>query len=197
MHQRDRQRRLADAAQAQHTHYPAALLDRPAGEQGQFLLAPIEAGHIQRVAPIHPRLPQSRKSTDTVSATDLFVPDVHQRGCVLTEQLAQPQLIQEHLLMRCMPERPDLLGLAPGGKDSLPQTQGNEGFEMLGFGITLADLPPPDRVAGDPEMVSQSGLGQPGRHAQRQHELPEGRVLLSIRRFLHESSPFRTTTRPN
>ena len=60
--------------------------------------------------------------------------------------------------MRSMPERPDLLGLAPGGKDSLPQTQDNEGFEMLGFGITLADLPPPDRGPGDPQEMGKSGL---------------------------------------
>ncbi len=55
VHRGDHQRRLADAAHAQHTHHSTARLSHPLGEQRQFLLAPVEGGHIQRLAPIHPR----------------------------------------------------------------------------------------------------------------------------------------------
>jgi hypothetical protein len=107
----------------------------------------------------------------------------------------QPQLIEQHLLVRRTPERPDLLGLAPGCKGLLVHTQGKKLLEMLGFGITLADLPPSNRVAGDLKPLSQSGLGQPDRHAQRQHELTEGIIALTIGGSLHGPSPFRMSQR--
>jgi uncharacterized protein DUF1003 len=80
----------------------------------------------------------------------------HPWGRWLGQQPLQPRVIQHHLLMRRLPEGTDLLGLSPGCKDVLPQSQGNEGFEMLSFGITLADLPVSYRVPGDREQISQN-----------------------------------------
>ncbi len=72
MHGTDHQRRLADAAHAQHAHHPAALLDHPLGEESQFPLAPVEGRHGERVAPIHPWPPRRRRSEDVVNATGLL-----------------------------------------------------------------------------------------------------------------------------
>ena len=57
------ERRLTDAAQAQHAHHPTALPHHPLGEGGQFPFAPIKARHIQRVTPIHPWTTSSRYSS--------------------------------------------------------------------------------------------------------------------------------------
>jgi len=62
--------------------------------------------------------------------------------------------------MRRMPERTDLLGLAPGRKDPLLYPQRNEGFEMVGFGITAACLPLRYCAPGDMQQVGQSRLRQ-------------------------------------
>jgi hypothetical protein len=50
---------------------------------------------------------------------------------------------------------------------------------MVSFGIRLASFPSSDRTSGNAKDLSQSCLGQPDRHAQRQHPLTEGTIELS------------------
>jgi hypothetical protein len=78
----------------------------------------------------------------------------------LLEQGGEPGLIEEHLLVRRLPQGTDLLFLAPGGKGLLPHTQGQQRFEMFSFGITLACLPPSDRFARDAQVFGQTRLRQ-------------------------------------
>jgi len=88
------ERRLADATHTQHAHHPTALLDHPAGELRQFLPAIIEAWHIERLAPIHPRFTRYRRNAQHVSHMGLLARGVHPRGNGLSEQPLQPGLIQ-------------------------------------------------------------------------------------------------------
>src|SRR5439155_10477924 len=113
----------------------------PAREPCQFLLASIEAGHIQRLAPIHPRFALREWGTDSAGTTDLLDRDFHQRVRRLSEQPLQPRLIQQHLLVRRLPEHADLLGLTPGGKGLLLHPRGNELFEAFSYGVAAACLP--------------------------------------------------------
>ena len=112
-----------------------------------------------------------------------------------SEQAAQPVLIQQHLLARRLPERADLLFLAPGGKGVLLHAQRDERFEAFGFGVAEAPLPLRHGAPGDPEGLGQPRLRQPEVGAQRQHQLPEGIVSLTVRVALHERPPFRVTRR--
>ena len=106
-----------------------------------------------------------------------------------SQQVTQPVLIQQHLLMRCFPQGADLLLLAPGGKGLLLHCQGNELFEVVGFGITTAGLPTGDGAPVDMQHLRQAGLGQAETHPQGQHQLAEGIVQLMVRVSLHERSP--------
>jgi len=106
-----------------------------------------------------------------------------------SEQVTQPGVIQQHLLVRRLPQRADLLFLAPGGKRLLLHPQGNELFEAFGFGITTAGLPAGDGAPVDMQHLRQAGLGQAETHPQGQHQLAEGIVSLAVRVSLHERSP--------
>ncbi len=143
VHQANDQRRLANAAHAQHAHHPAALLEHPPGQQRHFPLAPIEGRHRERVAPIDSRS-ASRLSHGLVTGTSLLDRlrrRERRRGTLLGKQLCEPQFIQQNLLMGRFPECADLLGLAPGGKGLLLYPQRDETFEVVGFGISAASLP--------------------------------------------------------
>jgi hypothetical protein len=102
----------------------------------------------------------------------------------------QPGFIEEHLLACCSPEPTDLLGLASRSKGVLLDAQGDDVFEMVGFGIGLANFPCSDCMPGNPENLRKSGLRQSERHSKLQHALTEGIIELSKRRFLHASSSF-------
>ena len=52
----------------------------------------------------------------------------------------EPVLIEQHLLVRGVPEGPDLLFLAPGGKSLLPNGKSQQRFEVRGLGIGLSSL---------------------------------------------------------
>ncbi len=93
--------------------------------------------------------------------------------------------------MRRMPERADLLFLTRGCKGLLLHTQCNQVFEVLGFGIAASALPFPYCAAGDTQQPGQSSLRQPDARSQRQHELTEGIISLTIRGSFHGQSPFR------
>src|SRR5205823_14938633 len=55
MHERDRERRSADASHPQHTHHLAALLDYPLLQLQALGLSPIKIVHIEGIAPIEAR----------------------------------------------------------------------------------------------------------------------------------------------
>ena len=76
-------------------------------------------------------------------------PLCHERkpGTLDTQQPLEPRLIERHLLMRRVPESPDLLLFAPGRKGVLPDGERQQRFEMLGLGVTEASLPSDDRFA--------------------------------------------------
>src|SRR5258708_4463422 len=76
------------------------------------------------------------------------------------EQVMQPVLIEQHLLVRRLPQRTDLLLLAPGGKRLLLHPQANELFEALGFGVAQASLPLGHRAPGDAQQLTQRRLAQ-------------------------------------
>src|SRR5690348_12991004 len=101
----------------------------------------------------------------------------------------EPALIEEHLLVCSFPERTDLLGLAPDRKGLLLHTQGNELFEMVGFGVTVARLPHHHRVAGDAQPVGKSRLCQANARSQRHYHLTENIVSHTIRGSLHGNLP--------
>ena len=52
VHERNRERRLADAAQTQHAHHVAALLDHPLLQLQELRLSPVKIVHIEGIAPI-------------------------------------------------------------------------------------------------------------------------------------------------
>jgi hypothetical protein len=66
---------------------------------------------------------------------------------VLAQQGGEPLLIEEHFLVSRSPEDTDLLGFAPGWKGPLLDGQRQQGFEVLGLGITAAGLPPSHRFS--------------------------------------------------
>ena len=98
----------------------------------------------------------------------------------------EPCFIQQHLLARRLPEGADLLFLTPGGKSQLLHPQGNELFEAFCFGVAEASLPFRHGAPGDAKPLGQASLGQADGGAQRQHQLTEGIVSLSVRVSLHE-----------
>ncbi len=101
----------------------------------------------------------------------------------------QPGVIQQHLLVGCLPQRADLLLLAPSGKRLLLHPQDNELFEALGFGVAQAPFPLCDAAPGRAKPLGQACLGQADGGAQRQHQLGEGVVSLTVHMSLHERSP--------
>ena len=101
----------------------------------------------------------------------------------------QPGVIQQHLLVGRLPQRADLLLLAPGGKGLLVHPQGNELFEALGFGVAQATFPICDGAPGGAKPLGQACLAQADGGAQRQHQLSEGVVSLTVHMSLHERSP--------
>src|SRR6266567_3875577 len=82
-----------------------------------------------------------------------------------------------------------LLLLAPGGKGLLVHPQGNELFEAFGFRVAQAPFPLCDGAPGGAKPLGQACLGQPDGGAQRQHQLSEGIVSLTVHMSLHERSP--------
>src|SRR5258708_32540903 len=105
------------------------------------------------------------------------------------QQRGEPRLIEQHLLMRRLPEGTDLLFLAPGGKSLLLDGQGNKRFEMLDFGIREACFPFPHRFSGDVQELGQFRLRQRDGDAQGQHGLPKGVVALAVRGSFHGRFP--------
>jgi len=65
----------------------------------------------------------------------------------------QGLLIEQHFLVRRFPEGTHLLGFATGWKGPLLDGQRQQGFEVLGLGITAAGLPPSHRFAGDAQEL--------------------------------------------
>src|SRR5205085_7494569 len=114
-----------------------------------------EARHIQRVAPIDPRLTLSRRSAVVLSTMGLLDrPRHHERepGALCAQQPLEPQLIEQHLLVRRLPEGPNLLFLAPGWKDLLLDGESQQRFEMGGLGVRVTSLPSADRFSGDAQQ---------------------------------------------
>src|SRR6266516_3676677 len=107
----------------------------------------------------------------------------------------QPALIQQYLPVRRLPERTDLLFVTPGGEGLLLHPQFDELFEAFGLWIAEATLPLRHGASGDAKPVGQPRLRQADAGAQRQHQLAEGIVSLSIGKSLHRRSPFRVTLR--
>ena len=88
-----------------------------------------------------------------------------------------------------LPQRTDLLLLAPGGKRVLLHAQGDELFEALGLGVAQAPFPICDGVTGGAKPLGQARLREADGGAQRQHQLSEGVVSLTVHMSLHERSP--------
>src|SRR5713101_2202308 len=107
----------------------------------------------------------------------------------------QPALIQQYLPVRRTPERTDLLFVTPGGEGLLLHPQLDELSEAFGFGVTATGLPLRHGAPGDTQSVGQARLRQADAGAQRQHQLTEGIVSLSIGKSLHRRSPFCVTLR--
>jgi len=101
----------------------------------------------------------------------------------------QPGFIQQHLPVRRLPERTDLLLLAPGVKGGGAHTQRDKRFEAFGFGVAEAPLPLRHGAPRDAQPLTQPRLRQADGGAQRQHQLAEGIVSLTVRVVLHEQSP--------
>jgi hypothetical protein len=95
--------------------------------------------------------------------------------------------------MGYVPQGTDLLGLTPSGKGRGSHAQRDELLEMLGCGVTVAGLPLRHRPPGDMQKLRQAHLRQAKLCAQRQDQLPEGRVALPIQGPVHGRSPFRLT----
>jgi hypothetical protein len=74
----------------------------------------------------------------------------------------------------------DLFRFAPGSKSLVLYPEGNEPFEVLGFGITAASFPVPHRSPGDTQEVGQAYLGQTHARSQHEHGLTEGIVSLAV-----------------
>ena len=107
----------------------------------------------------------------------------------------QPGFIQPDLLVGRLPQCSDLLLLAPGGKGLLLHPQGNELFEAFGLGVAEASLPFRHSTPGGAKPLGQAHLAQADGGAQRQHQLSEGVVSLTVHMSLHERSPFCVTRR--
>src|SRR5260221_342860 len=131
----------------------------------------------------------SRRPESGVCANGLPGGLEYRKHLGMPQQRGEPRLIEQHLLMRCLPEGSDLLFLAPGGKSLLLDGQGNKRFEMLDFGIREACFPFPHRFWGDVQVLGQSRLRQPDGDAQGQHGLPKGVVALAVRGSFHERFP--------
>ena len=71
----------------------------------------------------------------------------------MREQGREPGLIEEHFLVRRLPEGTHLLGFATGRKGPLLDGQRQQGFEVFGLGITAAGLPPSHRFSGDAQEL--------------------------------------------
>ena len=121
----------------------------------------------------------------------------HEResGELGAQQLLEPPLIQQHLLVRSAPEGSDLLFLAPGCKGLLSDGKRQLRFEVFGLGIRIASLLSADRFAGDAQQFGQACLRQPDGSAQAQHGLTKGIVSLTVGEPLHERAPFCVTHR--
>jgi hypothetical protein len=93
------------------------------------------------------------------------------------------------------PERADLRLLAPGTKGLLLHPQGNELFEAFRPGVAETSLPFRHRAPGGAKPLGQARLGQANGGAQRQHQLSEGIVSLTVHMSLHRRCPFCVTQR--
>ncbi len=114
-------------------------------------------------------------------------------GTLCAQQRMQPQFTQQDLLMGCLPEGADLLGLATGGKGLLLHTQCKECFEVVGLRISASCLPFRYCAPGDPKHGSQARLRQADVRPQRQYHLAECIIALIVSGPLHGRSPFRVT----
>ncbi len=191
VHRAHHQRRFAHASHAQHAHHPAALLEHPVGEGRQFLLASIEAGYVQCLPPIQPWLggssalqrlagPGRGASGPPARGRDASDP----AGWRASAHRAAPSGVP----LATAPGSP----LPPVQKERLAvHCQFNDVFEMLGFGITAAGLPPSHRAPREAQQVGQARLRQPKGGAQREHALAESIVALTIRESLHRTRSLR------
>ncbi len=186
------QHTLADAAHAHERYQATALLHDPLRELGHFHLAAREPAGVQGFCPVDAWEGRRLRSRVGNRRGDLW----EQRdGPRRSEQGSQPGVIQQHLLVRRLPERADLLLLAPGGKGLLLHPQFDELFEALGFGVAEAGLPLRHGAPGDAQPLTQPRLRQADGGAQCQHHLAEGIVSLTVRVSLHGRSPFCVTRR--
>src|SRR5258708_2508511 len=117
----------------------------------------------------------------------------HKRGALGAQQPLEPRFIEQHLLVCCVPEGPDLLFLAPGWKGPLPDGEGQQRFEVRGLGIAAASFPLAYGSARDTQQLSQARLSQPHGGAQGQHSLAKGIVCFTVEGSLHACAPFRPT----
>jgi hypothetical protein len=183
---------LADAAHAHERHHAAALLHDPLGQFGHFHLAAREGAHVEGFHQVDPPgggLLRCRLGGGRAVWWGKL------DGCSRSEQVMEPGLIQQHLLVCRTPQRADFLFLAPGGKGGGSHPQGDELFEAFGLGIAEASLPLRHRAPGDAEGLGQPRLRQADGGAQRQHQLTKGIVSLTVHMSLHERSPFCVTWR--
>ncbi|HEX6481102.1 MAG TPA: hypothetical protein VF043_19865 [Ktedonobacteraceae bacterium] len=180
------QHALADAAHPQHAHQAATLLEDPPGEFGHFHLA---AGEVAHVGGFHQVDTRKRRRLGESRSRERPGPWGKRDRRKRSEQAPQPILIEQHLLVGRLPQRADLLLLAPGSKRLLLHPQGDELFEALGLGVAQAPFPICDGVTGGAQPLGQAHLGQADGGAQRQHQLSEGIVSLPVHMSLHERSP--------
>ena len=180
------QRTLADATHAQQRYQAAALLHNPPGQFGHFHLAAREVAHVEGLHQV-----DVREGGRLHSLVGSRHPGRWGKldGPSRSEQVTQPGVIEQHLLVRGLPQRADLLLLAPGGKGLLLHPQGNQLFEAFGFRVAEAPLPLCDGAPGGAKPLGQACLRQPDGGAQRQHQLSEGIVSLTVHVSLHERSP--------
>ena len=151
------QRALADATYAQQRHHAAALLQDPLGELGHLHLAAREVAGVEGLHQVHAREGgrlRSRRGSGRRSRWGRL------DGRGRSEQVSQPGFIQQHLLVRHLPKRADLLLLAPGGKALLLHPQGNQLFEAFRFGVAEAGLPLRHGAPGDAQPLTQPRLRQ-------------------------------------
>src|SRR5258708_19040843 len=117
-----------------------ALPIYPGGQQGLCPLASKEGRDGGRVTPIAARPTASKRSEDGDRANGLL-DRLGDRGHLCMEQRAKPRFIEQHLLMRRVPEGADLLRLATERKSLPLGGQDNERFEVLRFVIREACFP--------------------------------------------------------
>src|SRR5437667_157029 len=90
-------------------------------------------------------------------------------GGVWEKMVMRPARIQQHLPVRRLPERTDLLFATPGSEGLLLHPQCDELFEAFRLGIAEATLPLRHGASGDAKPVGQPRLRQADAGAQSQY----------------------------